>query len=453
MAADARNRSIRSAIWTSFLSKGGTALLQLLALPIAMRVMGWEEFGLYASVAGLLLMAQLFEVGLGPALTHGLSKAVAEGDRDREQALSATAFFLLLVLAAAAFAVMAELIIGLPVAWLFGEKFVPHEAALRPAMWVGLVLFVMMLVLNHTERVREGYMEVRYNNLWGAGGNLLAAMAVGIGVWHIPTVSFLLVAVFGSGLLVKLGNTVQLWRARPWLVPKWKWFRGGLARWMLTDSVAYAVFAVVVNLVEVNLVQNLYGRLAGPEGVTGYAVLTTLTVSALGFVLMITTPTWPAVVDAKARGDLEWIRRTARRLRVYAAGFAVVAGAGLVLLGPWLLPLWVGPKAEALSRPVLICYALYLFAYIWRHANHMLLVGLGKVRLMAAVQVVESVLVLGAAWMGMSHGGLPELLLAMAIGIALVTGWCLPWLFNRDLRRSEAVRDGIPAGAAAPSLS
>jgi O-antigen/teichoic acid export membrane protein len=446
MAADARNRSIRSAIWTSFLSKGGNALLQLLALPVAMRVMGWEEFGLYASVAGLLLTVQLFEIGLGPALTHGLSKAVAEGDRDRERALSATAFFLLLGLAGAAFVVMAEVIIELPVAYLFGEKFMPHEATLRPALWAGLVLFVLMLVLNHTERVREGYLEARYNNLWGAAGNVIAAATVGIGIWFVPTVSFLLLAVFGSSLLVKLGNTIQLWRTRPWLVPSWQWVRGGLARWMLTDSVAYVVFAVVVNLVEFNIVQNLYGRLAGPVGVTGYAVLTTITMACLGFVLMITTPTWPAMVDAKARGDLAWIRWAARRLWMYAAGFALCAGLGLIAFGPWLLPVWVGPKAAELDRGVLVCYVLYFLAYVWRHANHMLLVGLGKVRILALVQIIESSLLLGAAWLGMNHGGLSEMLLAMAATIALVTGWCLPWLFHRDLRSAEQKRPVVPPG-------
>ena len=58
--------------------------------------------------------------------------------------------------------------------------------------------------------------------------------------------------------------------------------------------------ALVVNLVEFTVVQNLYGRLAGPVGVTGYAVLVTITTALLGFVLMFTTPTWPAPTVAIA---------------------------------------------------------------------------------------------------------------------------------------------------------
>jgi O-antigen/teichoic acid export membrane protein len=235
-------------------------------------------------------------------------------------------------------------------------------------------------------------------------------------------------------VLAKTGNTLQLWRSRRWLVPAWSAFRGRLARWLLTDSLAYLVLTVVAGMVEMYVVQNLYGRLAGPVGVTAYAVLTTLTTATLGFVLMVTTPAWPAIVDARSKGDLGWIRQTSWRLRVYAVAVAVCAGGGLLAVGPWLLPLWVGPKAAALDRTVLAGYALYLLVYAWRHTHHMLLIGLGRVRLLAGVQLVESSLVLGAAWFGMHHGGLAPLLLAMAATIALVTGWSLPWILHRDLR-------------------
>lgn len=436
MSLEKRNSSIRSAVWTSILSKAGTALLQLLALPVAVRVMGWEEFGLYASVAGFLVLVQLFEIGLGPALTHGLSKAVAEGDRERETALSATAFVLLCGLVAVAVLVVGIIIHTTPVSYLFGQAFAPFEGRLKPALWTGLVIFAFSMLLGHTDRVREGYLEVKYNNAWGAAGNFLAAALVGVGVLIAPSISLLLVAVFGTVVLARLGNTIQLWRSRPWLVPRLAYFRGGMARWMVGDSVAYAVFALVVNLVEFTVVQNLYGRLAGPVGVTGYAVLVTITTALLGFVLMFTTPTWPAVVDAKARGDVEWIRGAARKLRLYVVAFALAAGAGLAVLGPWVLPVWVGEKATALNRWVLAAYGFYFLAYAWRHANHMLLVGLGQVRTLAVVQVIESVLVLAAAWAGMHHGGLAALLLAMGITITLCTGWALPMLFSHGTRKA-----------------
>lgn len=437
MSAADRDRSIREAVLTSCLSKAGTALLQLCALPVAMRVLGWEEFGLYASVAGLLMVVQLFEVGLGPALVHDLSRAAAGGERSQERRLSSTSFFLLLALTLAGGTLMALVIALVPLERLFGARFAPFEATLRPALWTGLGLFILTLLLNHTDRLREGHLESRINNAWGAAGNFLAAAAVGIGVWVLPSVSFLLLAVYGSQVLARLGNTLALWRQRPWLIPRLRHVHWALSGKFVSDGLAYAVFATVVNFVEFNVCLNLFGRVAGPSGVTAYSVLITITTALLGFVLMITTPTWPAVVDARARGDFPWIRTASRRLFRYVLGFAAAAGLGLIALGPVLLPIWVGDKAHALDRPVLIAYAIYFLLFAWRHAHHMLLVGVGRVRTLAGVQLAESALVLAAAWLGMVMFGLGGLLLGMSLAIAAVTGWALPALFWRVVRRGD----------------
>ena len=86
-----RDRSIRLAVLTSFLSKAGTGLLQLLAIPLAVRVMGREEFGLYTSISLALATVALLEIGIGPALAHGLSKANAAGCVSERRRLASTA--------------------------------------------------------------------------------------------------------------------------------------------------------------------------------------------------------------------------------------------------------------------------------------------------------------------------------------------------------------------------
>lgn len=448
-----RNSSIRSAVLTSVLSKAGTALLQLLALPLAMRVMGWEEFGLYASVAGFLTAMYLFEAGLGPALTHGISQAVARDDQATQSRLSATAFYLIAALMLLGASVLATLILTQPVERLFGAEFTAYADVLKSALWVGLILLSVSLLLSHTDRLREGYLEARYVNLWGAAGNFLAAAAVGIGIWAFPSVIYLLLAVFGPLVLGRLANTWQLWRARPWVTPRPRHFHHNLVRGLITDGVAFAVVSLGVNLVEFNLIQNLFGRVAGPSGVTSFSIFVTLTIAQLGFVMMLTTPTWPAIADAAARGELAWVRRAARRLEGYALAFAFASGTGLVLLGPWLLPLWLGPRAASLDRPILLAYAFYFLLYAWRHVQHMVLIGLGQTRRLARIQLLESVLLALAAWFAMQHASLALLLAVMTTTILLITGWRLPWLVRQELRSLAAKPSTPPPPAVTPSDS
>ena len=177
-----RNRSIRMAVATSFLSKAGTALMQLVAIPIAVRVLGRAEYGLFTSVSLTLTTVSLLEIGVGPALTHGISGANARHDPEAQARLASSAWFVMLGMALLAAALLAVVLLAVPLPVLYGSGFAGKEAAMRPALWLGLFFFAAMFLLNLTERLREGYLEVHANNLWGATGNLVAATAVAAGV-------------------------------------------------------------------------------------------------------------------------------------------------------------------------------------------------------------------------------------------------------------------------------
>ncbi len=165
-----RDRSIRLAVVTSFLSKAGTGLLQLLAIPIAVRVMGRAEFGIYTSISLALSTVALLEVGIGPALAHGLSEAGARGDALRRRVLASTSFFLMLGLAALVAVLLAVLLLTVPIPTLFGDDFAGRESVMRPALWVGLGVFTSLFVLGLGGRVGEGVLEVAGTDLWGGAG-------------------------------------------------------------------------------------------------------------------------------------------------------------------------------------------------------------------------------------------------------------------------------------------
>jgi O-antigen/teichoic acid export membrane protein len=421
-----RDRSIRLAVVTSFVSKAGTLLLQLLSIPIAIRVLGRAEFGLFTMVNLTLTTIALLEVGVGPALTHGLTGARAAGDELKQRELGSTAFFLMGGIALLTGLVVAAVLLTVPVPRLFGDSFAGKESVLRPALWVGLGLFLMLFVLNLTERIREGHLEVASNNLWGAVGNVLAAAFVAGGVWFIPEVWFLVLAVHGSMVVSKICNTAALWKKHPLMVPSVRFARPATARHLFSDGIAFSTCCLVTGIVEFNLCGWLVGRSGGPEAVALYGVFITLTIMQLGFVVMLSTPTWPAVAEALARDDHPWARQAARRLYLYGTAFAVCSALGLVLVGPWVLPLWLGGEFSNISRLLLACYGLYFVAHVWRHLNHAMMIGTGQIGKLVRIQLFESaaVAVLGAA--ALHFGGIEALLATMGAVIIALTGSVLP---------------------------
>ncbi|MGB6223128.1 lipopolysaccharide biosynthesis protein [Haloferula sp.] len=434
-----RDRSIRLAVLTSFLSKAGTILLQFMAIPIAVRVMGREEFGVFNSVSLALATVALLEIGIGPALAHGLSKANANSDAQGRRELSSTAFFMMMGLALLAGAVLSTVLSTIPLTTIFGDKFEGLDPVMRPALWLGLVLFLLLFVLNLTDRLREGLLEVAVTNTWGAFGNVVAAaaVAIGVGVFKIQEVWYLVLAIHGAVVVAKFCNTVGLWAKHRDLIPSLRFVRPKVARHLFGDGLAFSTCCLLTGVVEYNLCGWMVGRESGPSMVALYGIFVSLTVMQLGFVIMLSTPTWPAVAEAIARDDRPWARVAAKKLYLYGSGFALCSALGLVVIGPWALELWLGESFSNISRGMLAAYGFYVVAHIWRHLNHALSIGVGKVNRLARVQLIETFILAIAAWAALKYGGMGPMLVAMAVTIFAVTGWVLPRMVAKELKGDD----------------
>lgn len=421
-----RDRSIRLAVVTSFLSKAGTLLFQLLAIPVAMRVLGRENFGVYATVGITLSIVIMLEIGIGPALAHGLSSAKARNDEGRVRSLASSAFVLVAGLAVLIGVILSAVLLATPLTWIFGDGYSGKLDVLRPALWTGLGLLILLFVLNLTDRMREGLLEASANNTWGALGNVIAAVAVGVGISFVPHVWYLVLAVYGSLVVAKVCNTVSLWRAHPEVRPAWSRFQPSTARHLLTDGVAFSACTLVTGVVEFNLCGLMVGRQDGPAATALYQVFISITVMQLGVVMMLSTPTWPAVAEALARGDVPWARRAARKLYLFGSAFALCAFGGLVLLGPWVFSIWLGKEFADVPRTMFACYGLYFIAHVWRHLNHTMMFGTGQVGKLARIQFVESAVVAVVAMIALRWGGTGPMLAAMGVTILAITGIALP---------------------------
>jgi O-antigen/teichoic acid export membrane protein len=322
--------------------------------------------------------------------------------------------------------VLATVLATVPISSLFGATYAGRESALRPALWTGLGLFLLLFILNLTERIREGHLEVASNNLWGAAGNVLAATLVGAGVWFVPEVWYLVLAVHGSFVFTKSCNTLSLWKKHPLMRPSPRHVHRTTARHLFSDGVAFSTCCLVTGIIEFNFCGWLVGRGGGPAAVALFGVFISLTVMQLGFVVMLSTPTWPAVAEALARHDRAWARAAATRLYLYGGGFAVCSALGLVALGPLVLPIWLGAEFASVSRVLLACYGLYFVAHVWRHLNHTMMIGTGQVGKLVRIQLVESALVAGLGATALHFGGMPALLATMAVVILSLTGTFLP---------------------------
>lgn len=453
-----RDRSIRLAMITSIISKMGTIVLRLVSIPIAIRLLGMDLFGVYAVITMAVGMIDMMHVGIGPALTREITNAVANGDRRREKRIFVTGVLMSVILTLIAAVIAAVLLIWLPIPVLFGEKFAPLSEVMHRAAWIGLGIISIEMVCIVFEKVRDGYMETRYNNAWGAFGNILGAVSLIIGIWFFPTIEFLLLSINGSIAIAKLGNSIHFLMKRNYLIPRLRLFRKDLVKPLAGQSVRFSITYILSAMVEYNLMAFLIGRFVGPEAVGVYNVMITVHFSLTGIIVMFTNPYWPALMDAFARKDHSWIENSSRKGRLGVLAFALLTGVGLVLVGPWALPLWAGeelktsvPHSFTLDSHCLLTFSGYFAIHVWRHLNQILALGVGQVKAVSRVVILETSLVCAFAipilyW----SRDLSAVYLTMTIVIACVSGWIFPSIFKTH-RREILINDNDPVLSEEPA--
>lgn len=429
-----RAARVRLAFLTSAGSKALGLLVQFLAVPLAVRSLGPERFGIYTMLVSALVWIDLGRLGIGPGLTRELALAWNRGEQERERILFSNAMLLLLGIAAI---ITIPLVLGF--LWgaqhlelVFGASATRFGSEILSGSAIVGAFLVAQIVFSAGEAARSAYQDDFVNNLMATLANLVSlALIFGVALFW-PTVPAFALAVFGSIALGKGVNlALLLARGRPYLFPRWRYVRLAEIRGLLGSSLAF-LFVQVATLMMHNLSLVQLGQMIGAAGLAPFAVTFRLYQLLSTAVLMVSMPLWPAITDAVVRGDSEWIGRAYRRLLLFALGFSAMTALVVSALGSTVIPLWAGSTI----RPGLALTAvlgLYFVIWMWNHCHTVMLFGMGKLWAVAAVTLAEGLAVLIlAALLVPVLGDLGTALALCAAGLG-VSGWLLPLMVRGSL--------------------
>ena len=389
----------------------------LAQVPVALHALGTEAYGLWITLMSVIVMLNFVDFGLGVGMQRAMATAFG-----RDDAAQLRRAFCSGALALAGLG-LAAAVVGVPVA-LLGD----WAAILRvrdPALQseVGIALAVTLaaaaagLPFNAAPRLaaaaQRGWLQAGWSAIGSAaslGAVVLAARA------HWGFVPFLALTAFlpaaqGAGL------TIHLWRTLGWrwreaaLLPRADW------RSLVGESLLFAVpqaglaFLQAVPLLALSVA-------AGPAAVTSFNLLQRLYSPLTQGQILHLTPLWPAMTEAQARGDRDWVRRAFGETLLVALG----CGLGLAVVtaqSETLLRWWVGGAAAAPAATVawLTC-AWFVLQVAWQPSMY-LLVGVGRLATLAWWGGLGPGLSLLGMLAGvLLHGGAAGVLLGGIAGLA-----------------------------------
>lgn len=353
---------IFSALGTAIVGKGSVLLLNAITVPIAVRYLGAEEYGLWVTIATTITMLVVLDIGIANTLTNLISEAYASNDRTLAGEYFSTSFLAMIVI---------SVVLGL-LGWTtwpyvnLGYLLNVHDSVLLPivsrAIEVAFILFLIGLPAGLASKTFGGYQELHIANLFIAGGSVLGLIAIAAAVLLKGSLVALVAAYAGATVAASVGCLGWMIVKRPWLAPTLDRFRSHHLKRIFHSGGQFFLIQIA-GLVVFNSDNLVISHFLSPAEVTPYNVTWRLATYATALQALGNPALWPAYSEAWAARQIGWIRQAYRRVRWITIGTMGLACAVLVPFGREIIRIWAGPTAvPSMALLVAMCIWMVLYA-------------------------------------------------------------------------------------------
>src|SRR5581483_5708032 len=159
-----RYRRIVQGVWSAGLARVVSSLLTLVSLPLAVRYLGAERYGVWATVATTAAWINLLDLGIANTLTNHISRAYALGDRQMAARFFTNALMLTAGLAALAGLSCAALLPHINWVRLLNVSAPASAAEVTHTVEAAVALMLLALPCNLIGKVLAGYQELHRSN-------------------------------------------------------------------------------------------------------------------------------------------------------------------------------------------------------------------------------------------------------------------------------------------------
>ncbi len=357
-----RSRNYRAQLKGSALYKVGAIAATFFAMPIMIKYLGVEQFGVWATMLTLITWVMLFDFGIGNGLKNKVSESLAQDNQEQAAEFISTAYGLIGLISLGLFTVFLIASFWLPWQNIFNTQVIT-EADLRHNVitlsffiffnfWIGLV-----------SQIYHGMQKSSVVVLGQFISNSLALVLVFLLFQFTESsIRFMIWAHGFSLVFSNVAITLSVYKVHRGLMPKLQGFDRNKIAPLFSLGVKFFIIQLAVLMIFMTD-KLLITQLLGPENVTPYEVLFKLFSIITVLHGLILVPLWPAYSDAYQRRDFVWIREAIKhQLKVALwlfAGAFILAG-----IGPIVVNLWIG-NTITLSTSLYFLFALFIVFSVW----------------------------------------------------------------------------------------
>lgn len=367
----------------------------LITVPLTLKYLGNERFGLWMTISSVLAMASFADFGIGNGVLNTVAKAFGKDDIVGVREAVSSGFAVLSSIAV--FLMMLFFSVFRFINWGDFFRVTSPQARLDagPVLAVFAVCFALNISLDVVQRVQLGLQQGYRYSFWQLCGSTMGFIGVLCGIWLRASLPELIVAIAGAPILATTLNAIHFFGVvRPDLRPSRKLISPHVISQIAKLGGLFFVLQVVV-AVSFSADNFIIARSLGAVNVPEYSIPQRMFSIIAMMSSMFVAPFWPAYGEAISRGHIGWVQHTLRRTLLIVLGCTSAASCVLLLLSHWIIHLWVGSRIHP-PFSLLLGLAIWTVLYCCGDAIAMFLSGGGQLRFQVAIALVFGAVCLSA---------------------------------------------------------
>lgn len=374
----------------SFAIKVLAMVVDFAKVPVLLTFLDASHYGVYITIASIVVWTHQFDFGLGSGLRYKLTEAISKHDEERGKQLVSTAYLSMSTIMLGVLLISMPIILNLNWTNILNCDFIGLPELVLCVCMV-LAVFVVQFVLELISVVLQSDQKAAVSTIFKPLANLLTIVAVIVmrQFAHNSLVLACLAMTVPIVVVLFLANTILFARRYKKIAPSFNDFRKERIRDIYSLGLKYFA-GQFSSLVVFSTASFLLSHYVNPTEAAVYNTAWTYFGVLVMFNSMVLTPLVAAVTDAYVKGEEAWIKNIYKKIRLYSM-FLTAASLVLLAVSQIAFHLWVGNKI-IVPWNLSIVMTIFFIVNIWNTPYINFLSGVGKMNVFVVASFCKIVI-------------------------------------------------------------
>lgn len=370
----------------STLCKPISMVISYLYIPLVLKFLGIEKYGIWSTILTILSWISYFDIGIGNGLRNKLTESLSTNDGKSRKLVSSAYAFIAVIMTAVAliFSFIASIIDWERVFGISG-----CDENLAQVVIISVIFVSINFILSICKNVLYSLQKAANVSVMELMVQLFNFTGVLFAIRFLEGNLFAMAVIYGfSMLLVNLVTSIYLYQKNRSVKPAVKYIDLQIGKNITNVGIQFFIIqicALVLFTTDSLLISFLYGA----SDVTPYNTVNKLFNVIIGVYAALITPVWSAVTKANAEQKFDilisLISKLYKIIGVFSA-FAII----LSLVFRPISKVWLGVELDY-STSLIICGFIYCILNMWTNMHGALANGLGILREQMFMSVFQAI--------------------------------------------------------------